>query len=322
MMKKRWRQFAAIFMAAVMAVGTVVPAWAASRKKITSVSLTVNSDMKIGDDISMDQVELETNSDKYYVDSYDFTNSGFYWGEEDVPQLEVYLSAEDGYYFSLMSSDVHLKGATFVTATKPSGMDSTVLKITMDLPSMAARMSDLEEVSFGADGVASWEPVEGAGYYEVRLIRNSTTVGGTQTVETTSADLGYLMTKAATYTVKVRPVSRVNWESKGQWASSSGVYVDSAAAERFRQASQTAGQWVEDENGWWFRNEDGTYTVNNWQLINGDWYYFNGNGYMMANSWVETGGFYYYVGADGAMLKSTYVPGTQYYVNSSGVWVQ
>ena len=42
----------------------------------------------------------------------------------------------------------------------------------------------------------------------------------------------------------------------------------------------------------------------------------------MANSWVETGGFYYYVGADGAMLKSTYVPGTQYYVNSSGVWVQ
>ena len=64
MMKKRWRQLAAIFMAAVMAVGTVMPAWAASRKKITSVSLTVNSDMKIGDHISMDQVELEIQARK------------------------------------------------------------------------------------------------------------------------------------------------------------------------------------------------------------------------------------------------------------------
>lgn len=322
MRRGKWKHLIAAVLAAALAAGMTVPALAESRKKITSVNLTVDSDMKIGDDLDVSQVEIEAESDKYYVESFDFTNAGFYWGEEDVPQIEVYVNAEDGYYFSLKSSDVHLKGATYVTAVKPAGMDSTVLKITMDLPSMAGRMSGLESVQFGADGMAVWEPVEGAGSYEVRLIRNSTTVGGTRTVEQTSVDFGYLMTKAATYTVKVRPVSRVDWEKKGQWAVSDNVYVDSAAAERFRAASVTPGEWIQDDNGWWFRNEDGSYTSNNWQLINGSWYYFDGNGYMMANSWVESGGFYYYVGSDGAMLKSTYVPGTQYYVNSSGVWVQ
>lgn len=43
---------------------------------------------------------------------------------------------------------------------------------------------------------------------------------------------------------------------------------------------------------------------------------------MWANAWVNTDSFYYYVGADGAMLRSTFVPGTEYYVNSAGVWVQ
>lgn len=322
MKKKWWRRAGTALLAAALMLGLAVPAAAASRKKITSVSLTVDSEMKIGDDMDLSQVEVETESDKYYVESFDFTNTGFYWAAEDVPQIEVYLNAEEGYYFSLMSSDVHLKGATYVSASKPSGMDSTVLKITMDLPSMAGRMSELETVTLGADGIAAWEPVEGAGHYEVRLIRNSTTVGGTQSVEATSMDLGYLMTKSASYTVKVRPVSQVNWENKGQWTSSSPVYVDSAAAERFREASQPAGQWIQDETGWWFQNEDGTYTVNGWQLINGKWYYFDGSGYMMTNSWVESGGYYYYVGEDGAMLKSTYVPGTEYYVNSSGAWVQ
>ena len=59
-----------------------------------------------------------------------------------------------------------------------------------------------------------------------------------------------------------------------------------------------------------------------WHLITGKWYYFGEDTYMWANAWVNTDSFYYYVGADGAMLRSTFVPGTEYYVNSAGVWVQ
>lgn len=319
---KRWKKTAAFLLAAVLAVSMAFPAWAESRKKITSVSLKVTSGMEIGDEMDPSQVEITTNSDKYYVESYDIMNSGFYWTEEDIPQVEVFLTAEEGYYFSLMSSDVRLDGATYVTAVKPSGTDSTVLKITMNLPSMESRLGTLEAVEFGADGIASWQPVQGAGQYEVRLVRNSTIVGGTLAVDSTRVDFGYLMTAAATYRVRVRPVSRVNWEIKGAWTDSPMISVDSAAAEQFRLESRTPGEWILDGNGWWFCNEDGSYTISDWQLINGKWYWFNESGYMMADTWVETGGRYYYVGSDGAMLKSTFVPGTEYYVDSSGAWVK
>ena len=322
MTKNHWKRLQALVLAGVLAVCAAFPAMAESRKKITSVSLDVESEMRIGDDIEPSQVQIETKSDKYYVGEIDFTNVGFYWSAEDVPQIEVYLYAEDGYYFSLKNTDVHLDGATYVKAIKPSGMDSTVLKITMDLPSMAGRMDELETIQFGKDGLATWNPVEGAGYYEVRLSRNSTVVGGTQTVNVTSAEFGYLMTKAASYTVKVRPVSQVNWENKGSWAASAPVYVDAAMAAQFKEASHTPGEWVKDETGWRFQNEDGTFMPEGWHLITGKWYYFGEDTYMWANAWVNTDSFYYYVGADGAMLRSTIVPGTEYYVNSAGVWVQ
>lgn len=43
---------------------------------------------------------------------------------------------------------------------------------------------------------------------------------------------------------------------------------------------------------------------------------------MLENSWVKTGEVYYYVGADGSMLRGAYVPDTEYYVDSTGAWVQ
>ena len=318
----RYKQTAMIVLAAAMAVGTTIVPAAASRKKISSVNLSVTSDMRIGDDMDPAQIEIEEDSEKYYVESCDITNTGFYWTEEDVPRIEVYLTAEEGYYFSLKSSDVHLDGATYVEAVKPSGMDSTQLKITMDLPSMAGRMDEIETVTLEKNGMATWNAVQGAGQYEVRLIRNSTTVGGTQTVQSTTVDFGYLMTKAANYTVKVRPVSRVNWEVKGKWASTGGLYIDSMAAAQFRSDNPDGGEWVHDENGWWFRNEDGSNTAVDWQKIDGKWYYFNEQGYMLENSWVKTGEVYYYVGADGSMLRGAYVPDTEYYVDSTGAWVQ
>lgn len=39
--------------------------------------------------------------------------------------------------------------------------------------------------------------------------------------------------------------------------------------------------WIKDETGWWYRNNDGTYPKNEWQLINNLWYYFNFSGYAV-----------------------------------------
>ena len=49
-----------------------------------------------------------------------------------------------------------------------------------------------------------------------------------------------------------------------------------------------AGQWRENEKGWWYDNEDGTYPASCWKWIDGngdgvaECYYFNKDGYMLA----------------------------------------
>ena len=62
-------------------------------------------------------------------------NSGFEWVATDVPELSIYLRAEDGYYFSLSKlSDVKLDGATLVKASKQDS--SETLKLVVKLPSL------------------------------------------------------------------------------------------------------------------------------------------------------------------------------------------
>ena len=39
--------------------------------------------------------------------------------------------------------------------------------------------------------------------------------------------------------------------------------------------------WIQDSTGWWYRNNDGSYPKETWQLINNLWYYFNSNGYAV-----------------------------------------
>ena len=77
MTKNHWKRLQALVLAGVLAVCAAFPAMAESRKKITSVSLDVESEMRIGDDIEPSQVQIETKSDKYYVGEIDFTNVGF-----------------------------------------------------------------------------------------------------------------------------------------------------------------------------------------------------------------------------------------------------
>lgn len=57
-----------------------------------------------------------------------------------------------------------------------------------------------------------------------------------------------------------------------------------------------AGQWVQDQAGWWYQNDDGGWTTDGWQEIDGKWYYFNEYGYMLAGTRTPDG---YWVNANG-----------------------
>lgn len=106
--------------------------------------------------------------------------------------------------------------------------------------------------------------------------------------------------------------------------------------------------WIQDDTGWWYRNEDGSYPFNTWKQIDNNWYYFNSDGYMMTgwfqdnniwyylkdngamltNDWAQDSIGWYYMGEDGKPVTGWYQVGTTwYYFNSDGLmatnkWVE
>ena len=112
-----------------------------------------------------------------------------------------------------------------------------------------------------------------------------------------------------------------------------GVYIDS---------STIAGAWIQKDNKWWYRHNDGTYTQNDWEHIDGKWYFFDVEGwmaydwkkdgdnwYLLGNSndgqmkygWSKVNGVWYYFGDknDGAMKTGWQkIDGNWYYFNKDG----
>ena len=96
--------------------------------------------------------------------------------------------------------------------------------------------------------------------------------------------------------------------------------------------------WIRDENGWWYRNNDLTWTKNNWQKIDEKWYFFDEKGYMktgwvyvgnkwyfldsvhgdMKTGWVHVGGKWYYMDNEKGYMKTGYITvnGQQYYLSA------
>jgi len=212
---------------------------------------------------------------------------------------------------------------------------------------------DIDEADWQAgNGIADWTAAESAKKYEVKLYRGSSILTTVTTTNTYYSFANYF-TSTGNYSYKVRAIYTSS--HKGDWEESDEIYVTAAEANYISSnynssinsttsstsssyvtgltgstvngpltlantlANSTGGQWIQDQNGWWYRNPDGSWTSNGWQQINGKFYYFNSSGYMKTG-WILWDYQYYYCGADGAMLTNTTTP-DGYYVNSAGVWV-
>ena len=80
----------------------------------------------------------------------------------------------------------------------------------------------------------------------------------------------------------------------------------------------SAANWVHNNVGWWWQENNGSYPANKWKQINGQWYWFDSNGYM-ATGWRYIGGKWYWLEASGAMATGwRYINGKWYYMDSSG----
>lgn len=323
---------------ALLTIAMSVPAFAA--KKIKEVSISVSDEFKIGEDCSTEDVEVTSKSKKYTVGDVEILNEINEWGPSDVPELEVTLNAEDGYYFSISAATINVKGGTYVSGRKGDSNYSVILKLR--LPALTNQVGTVEEVGWSSKNVASWKETYNAGSYEVTLYHDGKKYGTIQSAVGTTFDFAPFMKKAGTYTYKVRGVNTADSKIKGDWfESQSGSYIDEATAESYRtqygsaiptgitepdqqipQSSNGTG-WQKDNKGWWYRNADGTYPTNNWQQVNGKWYYFDSVGYMVTG-WIEWNGKYYYCRpVDGDMLVDTVVPdGSGRRVDSAGAWIQ
>ena len=69
----------------------------------------------------------------------------------------------------------------------------------------------------------------------------------------------------------------------------------------------SAANWVHNNVGWWWQEDNGSYPANQWKAINGKWYWFDSNGYM-ATGWRYIGGKWYWLEASGAMATGWRYP--------------
>ena len=268
--------------AALMAGLMAMPVMAASKKKIKSVNIKVEATITPDTRMGSEDVDVEVkDSSKYYYDTYEVNNTGRGWSADDVPELAIYLRAEDGYYFTLTKlSDVKIDGATLVKASKQDS--SETLKLVVKLPSLSEYVADFNEeetVELTNNGFAVWNPIAGAGSYEVMVYRDGNAVGVTaRTTTEPNYNIKNEVTRAASYQVKVRPVNGENTSNKGKWVESNVVSysADQVKAIRAGEAGglPVSGEWKSDTTGWWYQHSDGTYTKNAWEEIDGKWYIF------------------------------------------------
>ena len=94
--------------------------------------------------------------------------------------------------------------------------------------------------------------------------------------------------------------------------------ADATGIAKYLGVSKEKGTWVEDSNGWKYK-EGGKYVTNSWKDIDGKRYYFDANGYRVTG-WQTIGGKKYFFMPEGYMMTGWISFGsTRYYLVKKGL---
>lgn len=87
--------------------------------------------------------------------------------------------------------------------------------------------------------------------------------------------------------------------------------------------SSFAGEWKQENGGWKYQNDDGSFMKGSWQQINNSWYYFDEGGYMLSDTTTPDG---YEVNKSGEWIDSSETNisdgGEKYIFESIGEWAK
>ena len=90
-------------------------------------------------------------------------------------------------------------------------------------------------------------------------------------------------------------------------ANNHGTSCNMATSGTFEVITLKDGEWVKDEFGKKYINEDGTYPTEYWMVIDGDTYHFDSAGYVSVG-WLAVGNAFYYFDKDGKILANAKTP--------------
>lgn len=308
------------------------------QEKIKKIKLTIDSYIEAGRE--EEEITVKTTGQQYRIDSYEFVNQSGGWEAGEEPKIKIYLNAEDEYYFpkSLKKSSVSVKGATCTALKIDSDLEGA--EVTVKLKPVEGTLGTVESAwwNTGSPGKAGWSAVAHANAYEVKLYRGNTMVDHKDKVKGTNCDFYPNMDRQGAYTFKVRAIPSDTEEKKylteGNWTESGEQEIDKQQADAAPKGNTgTAGGntsseiesspgglkntgsggstpgtllpadygWITVQNQWKYRNPDGSFPTNGWQLIDGKWYLFDMSGYMLSG-WQHYGGTDYYLNSSGDMV--------------------
>ena len=313
----------------------------AAAKTISSVTINVGLDeINTGDTLpgedSFDTSGtsgnyVSTTNDRFVVEELDWVTSDskeMKIGSE--PKMKVTLKAVDSDEYAFkggyQSSNVSVKGGTYVSASR-SGSDT--LYVTFTFKPIKGTYESPEDAYWRDSGYgnARWSSVDNSSdAYDVYLYRGSTVVKKVETLKATSYNFYPYMTKAGTYSFRVRTVPYTETEQKyakrSDWTESDEMYLpeekvsDGSGQDNGTPASGEVG-WIKNGSTWYYRYPDGSYHKNNWAKINSKWHLFDNNGAMLTG-WNQRGSLWYYLNNDGAMVTGWIVSNNKwYYLNPS-----
>lgn len=333
--KKKYLLWTALFAACVSAMGAMTSL--AADRTVSSVSIRVNTKLEPGTslpdidynntggtEVSDGDICISSSSDKYSITAVDWvTSKSKTMDVGDQPEMKVTLSPSVDYQFkgTYRSSNVSIKYGTFVSAKK-SGDD---LVVRLRVRAIKGTFSPPEDAYWkdNSKGTARWEEPEegGTGRYEVVLRKGSTKI---HSVETTSRSYNFYpyMTKAGTYTFRVRTIAKTTREEdygeSSEWVESEEIYLAKEDVSDGSGQSSSGGNssgpgtsagptgntrvgWQYINNYWYYYYPDGSWQKDGWAAVNGKWYLFQSDGKMLTG-WQNRNNQTYYLADSGEMV--------------------
>ena len=336
------KRLVAIFSAlGVLAAGIPFESIAATVKTISSVTINVGlEEITTGETLpSETSFSITSESGNYvYSNNSKYEVSDLNWITSDSkemkigsePKMKVTLHATDSDEYAFkggyQSSNITIKGGTYVSASR-SGSDT--LYVTFTFKPVKGTYDSPEDAYWRDSGYgnAKWSSVDNSSdAYDVYLYRGSTIVKKVEKLKATSYNFFPYMTKAGTYSFKVRTVPYTDAEGKygknSDWTESDEVYlpqekVSDGSGQDSAGASSGEVGWIKNGASWSYRYPDGSYLKNTWSKINDRWFLFDNNGTMLTG-WQQKGDKWYYLNNDGIMVTGWISSNNKwYYCNPS-----